>query len=142
MPKLCFKDATPSFPNGAPCAQAWPARTLPQTMMGTCQLLNYGFDIQTAIEDINDVPSTSYDLAIDILTASDVDAAIAGDLVVVIDNSQIVELPMDLHQLRTQRFLQAGITYHAPGHISEQVIFISVIQCTKVPYCHCKSNRI
>ena len=158
MPNRRLTLATPSSPSGAPCAGAWPSTGLPKPMIvrtlmnvgcsflarASARGVDNGFDVRDTVEDINDVPPTGCHLRVDVFTTRNVHGTVTDDLVVIVDNSQIVEPPMTSKSdsFESHTLLQARITHHAPGHVIKELEPRSVIRGTQVLRCHRKSDCI
>lgn len=102
------------------------------------------FDVVASILDIDHVPSTGAHFGVDILRVGQVNRPIAGDLVVVIDHSQVVESQVagKGNGLQPNTFLQACIPNHAPSVVRYKIITRPVKRRSQVLCRHCQTNRV
>lgn len=82
--------------------------------LGLVEGLDDALDVVVAVQDVNDVPAVGAHSGIEILDAAHVDAAVASDLVVVVDHDQVVQLPVagQIDRLLEDTFLRAGVANH------------------------------
>lgn len=80
------------------------------------------FNIITAVLDVDDVPPARAHLGVDVFRVAEVDAAVAGDLVVVVRDDQVVQLPVtgQLDGLHGDALLETGVADHAVRHVVDQ----------------------
>src|SRR4051794_25804523 len=78
---------------------------------------DHSFDIIDAIFHINNLPSTSLHLGIDILSIDKVDRSVTGDLIVVIYDGEVIEFQMTCvaERLAPNSLLHTRTAHHAPG---------------------------
>lgn len=70
-----------------------------------------------------DVEARCPHLGIDVFRVGDVCCAVACDGVVIVDDAEVVELPVtrQRHRLETNTFLETRVPNHAPSHIVHQL---------------------
>ncbi|TKW51862.1 hypothetical protein CTA1_1112 [Colletotrichum tanaceti] len=92
---------------------------LPTTGAGVVHGADDGLDVPAAVLNVDDVPAAGRHLGVDILGVAEVDAAVAGDLVVVVHDDEVGQAPVagELDGLHGHALLQAGVPDHAPGHV-------------------------
>jgi hypothetical protein len=76
-------------------------------------------NIVAAVFNIDDSPAASLHLLVDVFSVGDIDCPVASDLVVIVDDGQVVELPVtgEGDGLESNAFLQASVADHTPNVI-------------------------
>ena len=73
-------------------------------------------NVVTAVLHINHSPAARLHLLVDIFSVGNVNCPVASDLVVIVDDREVVELPMagERDGLKSNAFLQASVADHTP----------------------------
>lgn len=91
--------------------------------LGAEQSGNEALDVVATVLDVDDVPAAGAHLGVDVLGVDEVDAAVAGDLVVVVDDDEVAQPPVagELDGLHGHALLEAGVANHAPDGAADDV---------------------
>ncbi|KAI6773802.1 hypothetical protein HG531_000651 [Fusarium graminearum] len=97
-----------------------------------CGLVSAGFgfneglddtlNIVAAVLDLNHIPAASTHLGVDIFGVAEINATVAGDLVIVVHDDEVVELPVarQLDSFKSNSFLKACVSNHAVSHVIDE----------------------
>ncbi|TKW48581.1 hypothetical protein CTA1_4129, partial [Colletotrichum tanaceti] len=90
--------------------------------------------IGVSVEDLQHVPTRRPHLGVHVLRVGHVGRPVAGDGVVVVDDAEVVQLPVagQRHRLEADALLEAGVANHAPRHVVHDLVAGPVVRCREV----------
>lgn len=112
--------------------------------LGLEESLKDAFDVETTVGDFNNFPTASAHLGIDVFSVAEINATVTSNLVVVVNDDQVVQLPVasSLDSLESNTLLQAGIANHAPRRVVDELIAWAVVGGSQVLGGHGHTNGI